>query len=108
MGVMSVQSFLLRAALPLCVVVSLAQQAPSPVHLVIVSVDGLMPSAYTGPDSAGLPTLRSLAREGAYAEGVVGVVPSVTYASHTTLITGVPPAVHGVSGNAGFAPGAHT
>ena len=105
---MSVQSFLLRAALPLCVVVSLAQQAPSPVHLVIVSVDGLMPSAYTGPDSARLPTLHSLAREGAYAEGVVGVVPSVTYASHTTLITGVPPAVHGVYGNSVFDPGGKT
>ena len=60
---MAVQSFLLRAALPLCVVGSLALQTPLPVHLVIVSVDGLMPSAYTGPDSARLPTLQTLARD---------------------------------------------
>ena len=85
MEFMSVRSFLLRAALSFCVVVSLAQRAPSPVHLVIVSVDGLMPSAYTGPDAARLPTLHSLAREGAYAEGVVGVVPTVTYASHVRV-----------------------
>jgi predicted AlkP superfamily pyrophosphatase or phosphodiesterase len=101
---MSVQSFLVRTALPLCLVTSLALGAQAPVHLVIISVDGLMPSAYTGPDAARLPTLHSLAREGAYAEGVVGVVPTVTYASHTTLITGVPPAVHGVYGNSVFDP----
>jgi hypothetical protein len=29
----------------------------------------------------------------------VGVLPSVTYPSHTTLITGVPPAVHGIVAN---------
>lgn len=33
------------------------------------------------------------------ANGVLGVVPTVTWPSHTTLITGVGPAVHGIRGN---------
>jgi len=42
--------------------------------------------------------------EGAYAEGVTGVVPTVTYPSHTTLVTGVWPAAHGIWGNTTFDP----
>ena len=41
---------------------------------------------------------------GAYATGVVGVLPSVTYPSHTTLITGVSPAVHGIVNNTTYDP----
>jgi predicted AlkP superfamily pyrophosphatase or phosphodiesterase len=36
---------------------------------------------------------------GAYAEGVEGVYPTLTYPSHTTLVTGVRPAVHGIVQN---------
>lgn len=67
---------LLRALLPLCVLWSFGQRAEPPAHLVVISLDGLMPSAYTTPDAAvTLPVLSRLAREGAYAEGVVGVLP---------------------------------
>ena len=38
------------------------------------------------------------------AEGVQGVIPTVTYPSHTTLITGVWPAKHGIFGNTTFDP----
>ena len=62
----------------------------------MICIDGLKPSVYTEPGPAKVPTLRRLAREGAYAEGVTGVLPTVTFPSHTTLITGVPPAVHGI------------
>ena len=68
-------------------------------RVVMISIDGLMPSSYTQPGPSKIPTLRRLAREGAYAEGVVGVLPSVTYPSHTSLITGVLPAVHGIVDN---------
>jgi predicted AlkP superfamily pyrophosphatase or phosphodiesterase len=34
-----------------------------------------------------------------FAEGVIGVTPTVTYPSHTTMITGVLPAVHGIPMN---------
>jgi len=75
-------------------------------RLVLVSVDGLRPDYYTKADEIGLkvPTLRRLMREGAYAHGVVGVLPTVTYPSHTSLITGVPPRVHGILGNSIFDP----
>lgn len=101
---MSFRGISLRVALPLCLLMSLAQVDGPPAHLVVISIDGLVPSSYTGADDGRVPTLRALARDGAYAEGVVGVLPSVTYASHTTLITGVPPAAHGVFGNSVFDP----
>lgn len=68
-------------------------------RLLLISIDGLMPSRYTSPGPAKIPTLRRLVSEGVYADGVVGVMPSSTYPSHTTLITGVPPAVHGIYDN---------
>ena len=70
-------------------------------RVVLVSVDGLRPEIYLDPEAHGaeLPTFRSLMREGAYAEAVEGVYPSVTYPSHTTIVTGVTPARHGILNN---------
>ncbi len=68
-------------------------------HVVLISIDGMRPASYTSPGPAKLPTLRSLMSRGAYARGVVGVLPSVTYPSHTTMITGVRPSVHGIVNN---------
>jgi predicted AlkP superfamily pyrophosphatase or phosphodiesterase len=45
--------------------------------------------------------------EGTYAEGVIGVWPTVTYPSHTTLVTGVSPAEHGIYANLEFDPEHH-
>lgn len=75
-------------------------------HVVIVSVDGLKPQTYTEPDTHGLkvPTLRELARTGAFSPGVMGVLPTVTYPSHTTIATGVLPGEHGVVSNHSFDP----
>jgi hypothetical protein len=70
-----------------------------PPHVVMISVDGLMPSVYTRPGPSKVPTLRRLMQRGVWAEGVIGVLPSVTYPSHTTMITGVLPAVHGIYNN---------
>ena len=67
--------------------------------MVVISIDGLKPSTYTADGPSKVPTLRRLAREGAYAEGVIGVTPTVTYPSHTTMISGVLPAVHGIYNN---------
>lgn len=81
-----------------------AGAAAAPVLL--VSVDGLRPGDVLDADRRGLkiPTLRRLAAEGAHAGGVVGVLPTLTYPSHTTLITGVAPARHGVVNNLTFDP----
>lgn len=84
---------------------SAASADPAPAaperRAVVVSIDGLMPGDYLEADALGLaiPNLRRLMSEGAWARGVVGVLPSVTYPSHTTLVTGVPPRVHGIGSN---------
>ena len=79
---------------------SLALLAAAPArHVVLISIDGMRPASYTSPGPAKIPTLRALAARGAYARGVVGVLPTVTYPSHTTMITGVPPAIHGIVNN---------
>lgn len=70
-------------------------------HVIVISIDGLVPDYYLEPARLGLrvPTLTKMKLGGAYAEGVEGVFPSVTYPAHTTLITGVRPAVHGIVQN---------
>jgi predicted AlkP superfamily pyrophosphatase or phosphodiesterase len=66
-----------------------------------VSVDGLDQRYLQQCDKLGLkiPHLRKLMAEGAWADGVVGEVPTITWPSHTTMLTGVPPAVHGIQKN---------
>jgi predicted AlkP superfamily pyrophosphatase or phosphodiesterase len=80
--------------------------AASAAPVLMISIDGLKPEYVTQADAHGmkLPYLRSMLRDGTYAEGVVGVWPTVTYPSHTTLITGVSPAVHGIYNNLEFDP----
>lgn len=80
-----------------------AQETPT---LVMVSVDGMKPEYVTHAEEHGakVPNLRQMMKEGMYAEGVQGVVPTVTYPSHTTLVTGVWPAKHGIYANTLFDP----
>lgn len=70
-------------------------------HVIMISIDGLVPEYYTDAARIGLrvPNLTRMKLDGAYAEGVEGVYPSVTYPAHTTLITGVRPAIHGIVQN---------
>jgi predicted AlkP superfamily pyrophosphatase or phosphodiesterase len=67
-------------------------------HVVLVSVDGLSASYLTDP-RAEMPNLRAIAAQGVSAAGMLTSFPSVTWPSHTSLITGVVPARHGVIGN---------
>ncbi|MCA8924967.1 MAG: alkaline phosphatase family protein [Planctomycetes bacterium] len=76
-------------------------------HVVLVSIDGLRPEFYLDP-SWPAPTLQRLAKEGVRAQAVRGVFPSVTYPSHTTLITGALPARHGIVNNEPFEPEGQT
>ncbi len=66
--------------------------------VVMISVDGL-PADYLDDPEADLPAIRALATEGVRAKGMIAVSPSVTWPNHTTLVTGVYPARHGVVGN---------
>ncbi len=70
-------------------------------HIVLISVDGLAASYLDDPKSE-LPTLRMLAKIGTRAEGMITTFPSVTWPSHTSLITGTTAAKHGVIGNSVF------
>src|ERR1035438_3019711 len=81
----------LPAVLLVPALATLAHAAP----VLMISIDGLKPEYVTQADAKGMkvPYLRSMMRDGAYAEGVVGVWPTVTYPSHTTLLTGVAPAL---------------
>jgi predicted AlkP superfamily pyrophosphatase or phosphodiesterase len=81
-------------------------QEQAPPLLVMISVDGMRPDYITEADAheAKVPNLRRFLKEGAYALGVVGIVPTVTYPSHTTLVTGVWPAKHGIFANTTFDP----
>ncbi|KEQ30385.1 AP endonuclease [Pedobacter antarcticus 4BY] len=64
-------------------------------HVILISVDGLRPEFYKDA-SWSMVNLRQAMENGAYADGVTGVFPSVTYPSHTTMISGVKPIKHGV------------
>ncbi len=77
--------------------------------VLMISIDGLKPEYITHADEHGMkiPYLRTLVANGTYAEGVVGIWPTVTYPSHTTLLTGVWPAQHGIYANLVFDPFQH-
>ena len=72
-----------------------------------MSLDGLYPEIYRAATALGVqvPNLEQLAAEGTSADGMRGILPTATYPSHTTLITGVRPGRHGVVANSVFAPG---
>lgn len=74
--------------------------------VLMISIDGLRPGDIFDAQARGLgvPNLRALAHHGAYATGVRGVLPTLTYPSHTTLLTGVAPARHGIANNLTFDP----
>ncbi|MGA2339940.1 MAG: alkaline phosphatase family protein, partial [Terracidiphilus sp.] len=74
--------------------------------VLMISIDGLKPEYITEADVHGMkiPYLRTLLAKGTYADGVVGIWPTITYPSHTTLITGVWPVEHGIYNNHEFDP----
>jgi len=74
--------------------------------VVLISIDGLKPEAVLDAAAHGLkvPNLRAFAAAGVSSTGVRGVLPTVTYPSHTTLLTGASPASHGIVDNTTFDP----
>src|SRR5579863_4312390 len=102
----AISSAMLLALAAILLVAAAAQNAPQAPLLVMLSVDGMRPDYVTAADAHGakIPNLRRFLKEGTYAEGVQGVIPTVTYPSHTTLVTGVWPAKHGILANTVFDP----
>lgn len=74
--------------------------------VLLISIDGLRPGDVLEAQQRGLrlPNLSRFVSEGSFASGVTGVLPTVTYPSHTTLLTGTSPAKHGVVSNTTFDP----
>jgi predicted AlkP superfamily pyrophosphatase or phosphodiesterase len=66
--------------------------------VVLITIDGFPARALKDP-LLPMPTLRKLQAEGAYAETMQPINPSVTWPNHTTLITGVTAAEHHVMAN---------
>jgi predicted AlkP superfamily pyrophosphatase or phosphodiesterase len=75
-------------------------------HVLMISLDGMKPEYVTHAKEHNLklPVLERFLADGTYAEGVIGVIPTVTYPSHTTMVTGVWPAEHGIYSNLVFDP----
>ncbi len=94
----------MRPVLAAALLLAAGPAAASPV--LMISVDGLRPADVIQAARTGLsvPTLTAMMAKGAYAEGVTGVTPTLTYPSHTTLVTGAAPARHGVGNNLTFDP----
>ena len=67
-------------------------------RLIVLSVDGMRPDFYRRPEEFGLkvPNLLELVKRGASADAVESIYPTTTYPAHATLVTGVPPRVHGI------------
>lgn len=74
--------------------------------VLLIAIDGLQPADVIEAEERGIeiPNLKRFVTEGSYASGVIGVLPTVTYPSHATLVTGVSPAKHGIIGNTTFDP----
>jgi phosphonoacetate hydrolase len=67
--------------------------------VVVVCIDGSEPAYFTDGLQRGiLPNLARFKAQGFYGEGDC-VIPSFTNPNNLSIVTGVPPAVHGISGN---------
>jgi len=72
-------------------------------HLVIISLDALGFRDINEHQSE-LPTLNKLVNGGTWVKEVKGIYPTLTYPSHTTIITGQYPSVHGIVNNTKIQP----
>ncbi len=77
-------------------------------HVVLISIDALKPEYFLDDASSGrplakIPNLRALMKMGEYG-ALESVWPTVTYPSHTTMVTGVNPSRHGILANTPFDP----
>jgi predicted AlkP superfamily pyrophosphatase or phosphodiesterase len=69
-------------------------------QVILISIDGLTTKDYLHPDGGlAIPNLSALMANGCPADGMTGIFPTVTYPSHTAMITGQPSSVHGIYTN---------
>lgn len=73
-----------------------APDAPRATNVMVISIDGLRPDAI---ERVGAHNLQRLMREGAWSLRAETILPSKTLPSHTSMLTGVTPEVHGITWN---------
>ncbi|MCP5119124.1 MAG: alkaline phosphatase family protein, partial [bacterium] len=82
----------------LLLIILLAALSPAAEHVILVSIDGFAAYHLYNQELL-LPNIRELIDQGVWAASSETVFPSVTHPSHTTILTGVLPRVHGVLSN---------
>jgi predicted AlkP superfamily pyrophosphatase or phosphodiesterase len=91
-------NFIKRLLLLATLILSMPAFSQISKHVILISIDGFRPDFYLDK-SWPAPNLQSMMKNGAHSKGVRCIFPSVTYPSHTTLITGAFPAHHGITYN---------
>lgn len=79
---------------------TIAHAAPAE-HVILVSIDGWAHHYFDDP-KCHMPAVKALAAGGVRAKRMECSFPTVTWTNHTTLVTGVHPAKHGVLANEYF------
>lgn len=103
-----IRAFLLLSVLAAAAARTSAQTPPiagrGADHVILITIDGFRPQVYLDAEREGVevPNLKALLKAGSGAEGVVVAYPSMTYPSHTSIVTGVSPARHGIISNTQF------
>jgi predicted AlkP superfamily pyrophosphatase or phosphodiesterase len=89
------------AALPLALPGTTSAQQGKAKQVIIISIDGMTPAEYEDPAAHNLkiPNLSALRAAGCASPGVLATLPASTYPNHTAMMTGVPPAIHGIVSN---------
>ena len=70
-------------------------------RVILITIDGLRNDILTNA-SQPAPFLHEMMRKSIYVANVIGVNPTMTYPSHTTLVTGSTPLEHGIHCNRQF------
>jgi predicted AlkP superfamily pyrophosphatase or phosphodiesterase len=83
-----------------------ARKPPISSHVILIVIDGLRSDFVTGAESKRLniPAIQSLKSRGSHAVGIESVFPTQTVPAHVSMITGSPPADHGVTSDYSFDP----
>ena len=82
-------------ALAALATVCAAQAPPKDRHVIVISIDGF-PAYALNDEWVAVPNLRALIKSGVAAQSMKPVNPTVTWPNHTSMVTGVLPAKHGV------------
>ena len=71
-------------------------------NILLISIDGLQPNYILNAEKYDLniPNLKSFIKDAAYApEGMIGVMPTMTFPSHAAMMTGTNPMTNGIENN---------